>query len=110
MHRHEGSDRRTDAKRDHNRCRSAASQKSTRVGGRAEEDLHTHLLSSSSTRWPRHVQLTLPCGVSRQRSPQPPFMRRQGDSSPLDDSRAQVVSGDDTVESAVHCDSSHNVR
>lgn len=45
-------------------------------------DLHTHLLSSRSTRSPRQVQLTLPLGVSRQRSPQPPFMFRQGDNSP----------------------------
>lgn len=45
-------------------------------------DLHTHLLSSSSTRSPRQVQLTLPWAVSRQRSPQPPFLFRQGDSSP----------------------------
>lgn len=49
---------------------------------RFADDLHTHLLSSSSTRSPRQVQLTLPWGVSRQRSPQPPFMFRQGDSSP----------------------------
>lgn len=49
---------------------------------RSADDLHTHLLSSSSTRSPRQVQLTLPLGVSRQRSPQPPFMFRQGDSSP----------------------------
>lgn len=63
----------------------------------AEVDLHTHLLSSSSTRSPRHVQLTLPSDVSRQRSPQPPFMWRQGDSSPFDDSQARVVTGCDTV-------------
>lgn len=49
---------------------------------RLADDLHTHRLSSSSTRSPRQVQLTLPWGVSRQRSPQPPFMFRQGDSSP----------------------------
>lgn len=46
------------------------------------DDLHTHLLSSSSTRSPRQVQFTFPCGVRRQRSPQPPFMCRQGDCSP----------------------------
>lgn len=44
------------------------------------DDLHTHLLSSKSTRSPRQVQLTLPYGVSRQRSPQPPFMCLHGDS------------------------------
>lgn len=49
---------------------------------RSFDDLHTHLLSSRSTRSPRQVQLTLPLGVSRQRSPQPPFMFRQGDNSP----------------------------
>lgn len=50
--------------------------------GEAPHDLHTHLLSFNSTRSPRQVQLTLPSGVRRQRSPQPPFMCRHGDSSP----------------------------
>lgn len=48
----------------------------------AAHDLHTHLLLSNSTRSPRQVQLTLPCGVRRQRSPQPPFTCRHGDRSP----------------------------
>lgn len=52
------------------------------IKSEAPHDLHTHLLSSKSTRSPRQVQLTLPYGVSRQRSLQPPFMCRHGDSSP----------------------------
>lgn len=52
------------------------------IESEASHDLHTHLLLSNSTRCPRQVQLTLPSGVSRQRSPQPPFMCRHGDSSP----------------------------
>ncbi len=48
----------------------------------ARWNLHTHLLSSSSIRPPRQLQLTVPSGVRRHRSPQPPFWTLHGDSSP----------------------------
>lgn len=73
-------------------------------------NLHTHLLSSSRIRSPRQLQLTVPSGVRRHRSPQPPFRTLHGDSSPETEGQGNITYHHNSVRSKKKKSLNNNIK